>query len=66
MSAYRRREDVQPVSLQGLCPVCQAPAGKPCNAPTERGRRDVNWFHLGRYEAALEALGGDEKHAEKG
>jgi hypothetical protein len=33
------------------CPVCMAPAGVPCNAPTERARRNVEWFHFKRQEA---------------
>jgi hypothetical protein len=27
------------------CPVCNAPAGVQCNAPTNDGRRNVRWFH---------------------
>jgi hypothetical protein len=33
------------------CPVCMAPAGVPCNAPTETGRRNVEWFHFKREES---------------
>lgn len=35
------------------CPACFAPPGKPCNALTDDGRRDVTWFHLAR---AMEEL----------
>jgi hypothetical protein len=41
------------VSLSGLCPVCQELPGMPCSVPTISGRRAVNWFHYGRYEAGL-------------
>lgn len=36
------------------CPVCFAPIGKPCNAPTETGRRDVRWFHHLREDRAAQ------------
>lgn len=35
------------------CPACFAPPGRPCNAPTDDGRRDVPWHHLSREGAAL-------------
>lgn len=33
------------------CPACQVPAGEPCTAPTEKGRRPVTWTHSARTEA---------------
>jgi hypothetical protein len=36
------------------CPACQAPGGEPCTAPTDTGRRPVNWFHLAREDEVRE------------
>ena len=38
--------------LMVACPICNAPVGRPCNTPTETGRRDVSWFHNMRTERA--------------
>lgn len=37
------------------CPVCQVAAGEKCTAPTDMGRREVEWVHLDREVAADEA-----------
>lgn len=37
------------------CPACQAKAGEKCTAPTDTGRRPVEWVHLAREVAADEA-----------
>lgn len=39
-----------------ICPVCNAPAGEPCNVPTSEGRRDVSWVHVSREAAHQRAL----------
>lgn len=38
--------------LTWACPACQAPPGRPCSAPTDSGRRDVDWFHNSRIDLA--------------
>ncbi|UTN91249.1 hypothetical protein SEA_POKYPUPPY_90 [Gordonia phage PokyPuppy] len=46
-------------ALNFECEACFARAGKPCTAPTENGRRDVNWFHFvreGKVEVVQEAM----------
>lgn len=35
------------------CPNCHAQPGKPCNQPTEHGRRDVKWIHHSRIAEAV-------------
>lgn len=35
------------------CPTCFAPAGQPCTAPTDTGRRAVTWVHVRRGEQLL-------------
>jgi len=35
------------------CPTCLAPAGQPCTAPTDSGRRAVTWVHVTRGEQLL-------------
>ncbi len=34
------------------CPTCMVKAGEPCTAPTDDGRRVVNWTHYARQAAA--------------
>ena len=59
MSDYAEQEfernadqEAKPVHpMQIACPVCMAPKGVPCNAPTNTGRRNVEWFHFKREEA---------------
>jgi hypothetical protein len=34
------------------CPACYAPAGKPCNVPTDNARRTVTWHHHARENLA--------------
>lgn len=36
------------------CPVCSAPPGRTCTAPTDTGRRTVTWYHLKREDDARE------------
>lgn len=43
------------------CPVCNAAVGRPCNAPTETGRRDVRWFHSSRENTASGWTKADDK-----
>lgn len=38
--------------IEVACPNCQAPEGKPCNVPTDSGRRSVPWFHAARENLA--------------
>lgn len=38
--------------LSVTCPACNAPAGKPCTAPTDTGRRPVGWAHNVRTDLA--------------
>lgn len=52
----KRSEDTRAISLRGTCPVCQARAGSPCTTPTDRSRKEVTWFHFGRYDAGLTRL----------
>lgn len=33
---------------QRTCPVCHAKPGRRCTAPTDTGRRPVEWLHLSR------------------
>jgi len=34
------------------CPACNAAVSVPCNAPTNTGRRTVDWVHLARIDLA--------------
>jgi len=43
-------DSVKPIEV--FCPACQSKAGDKCTNATDTGRRDVNWFHLARVEAA--------------
>lgn len=36
------------------CPACLVSAGERCTAPSDNGRREVNWFHLARIAVAEE------------
>lgn len=51
--------EITPLNFE--CEACYARAGKPCNVPTDTGRRDVNWFHLvreGKVDVVREAMQG--------
>jgi len=44
--------------LEIRCPACNAGPGQKCSAPTDTGRRDVEWVHHAREDAASQ--GGTE------
>lgn len=42
-------------ALSVRCPACNAGPSVKCNAPTNTGRRDVEWVHHAREDAASQA-----------
>lgn len=46
-----------PTPLGDDCPACGAQAGMPCTVPTDRGRREVKWVHMGREDRFHERTG---------
>lgn len=52
--------DMNPMYRAVQCPVCGAPPTRPCNVPTDTGRRDVGWVHFkreDRFNDMVSALG---------
>lgn len=54
---------MKPVVISVPCPVCYSKAGELCTAPTNTGQRWVQWTHLAREAAALDAAREAEKEA---